>query len=53
MSTDRADTEPATGIDQRLPSRSTVREGLLTLGYLAALLVAMTLLVTLELAVRH
>jgi len=50
MSADQAD--PDVGIGQRLPSRATVREGLVTLVYLATLVVGLTLLVTVELVVR-
>ncbi|MFD1640841.1 hypothetical protein [Halohasta litorea] len=49
MSADRADT---VGVSRRLPSRATVREGLLTLVYLITLVVGSSLLVTLELVVR-
>lgn len=52
MSADQVDPEPTTGLYQRLPNRSTVREGLITLIYLTTLVVGITLLVTLELVVR-
>jgi len=50
MSADRVD--PDVGIGRRLPSRATIREGLLVLVYLTPLVVGITLLVTLELVAR-
>ncbi|MFW5977906.1 MAG: hypothetical protein ACOCP2_01550 [Halohasta sp.] len=53
MSDDEVAPEPAIGRGQRLPSRTAIRDGLLTLAYLAMLVVGSTLLVTLELVGRH
>jgi|GEM_PF-420835 hypothetical protein len=50
MSADRVD--PDVGISRRLPSRATVREGLVALIYLTTLVVGLSLLVALELVVR-
>lgn len=53
MRDDEVAPEPAIRNSQRLPSRTAIREGLLTLAYLLTLIVGSTLFVTLELVSRH
>lgn len=52
MSVDCSPSGLVARITHRLPSRATVRAGLLTVWYLAVLTVGVTLLVTLDLVVR-
>ena len=51
MSTDRVDPD-TTDVGRRLPNRTALWDGLITLWYLTVLVVGITMLVTLELAGR-
>ena len=51
MSTDRVDPD-STGVGRRLPSRTALWEGFITLWYLTVLVGGITMLVTLELTGR-